>query len=54
MTVRPERAQGLGRGLAALIPQRPSSQPGVTEIGCDRESRYCTAMVEVLPGLMAV
>ena len=27
-----ERAQGLGRGLAALIPQRPSSQPGVTEI----------------------
>ena len=29
-------------------------QPGVTEIGCDRESRYCTAMVEVLPGLMAV
>lgn len=29
-------------------------QPGVPEIGCDRESRYCTAMVEVLPGLMAV
>jgi len=32
MTVRPERAQGLGRGLAALIPQRPTSQPGITEI----------------------
>ena len=32
MTVRPERAQGLGRGLAALIPQRPSSQQGVTDI----------------------
>jgi hypothetical protein len=29
-------------------------QPGVTEIGCDRESRFCTAMVEVLPGLLAV
>jgi ParB family transcriptional regulator, chromosome partitioning protein len=26
MTVRPERAQGLGRGLAALIPQRPAQQ----------------------------
>jgi len=36
MTVRPERAQGLGRGLAALIPQRPSSQPGVTEIPISR------------------
>ena len=32
MTVRPERAQGLGRGLAALIPQRPPSQPGTIEI----------------------
>ena len=32
MTVRPERAQGLGRGLAALIPQRPPSQPGTVEI----------------------
>ena len=32
MTVRPERAQGLGRGLAALIPQRPSSQSGAIEI----------------------
>jgi hypothetical protein len=29
-------------------------QPGVTEIGCDRHSRFCTAMVEVLPGLLAV
>jgi ParB family chromosome partitioning protein len=32
MTVRPERSQGLGRGLAALIPQRPTSQPGTLEI----------------------
>ena len=32
MTVRPERAQGLGRGLAALIPQRPTTQPGVSDI----------------------
>ena len=32
MTVRPERSQGLGRGLAALIPQRPASQPGTLEI----------------------
>jgi ParB family transcriptional regulator, chromosome partitioning protein len=31
MTVRPERAQGLGRGLAALIPQRPAQQ-GVSDI----------------------
>ena len=28
MTVRPERTQGLGRGLAALIPQRAPGQPG--------------------------
>ncbi|MBX9825469.1 MAG: hypothetical protein K2Y27_10800 [Xanthobacteraceae bacterium] len=27
---------------------------GVTEIGCDRQSIYCTAVVEVLPGLLAV
>jgi ParB family chromosome partitioning protein len=27
MTVRPERAQGLGRGLSALIPQRSAGQP---------------------------
>jgi ParB family chromosome partitioning protein len=32
MTVRPERTQGLGRGLAALIPQRPGSQAGTMEI----------------------
>ncbi len=29
-------------------------EPGVTEIGCDKESIYCTAAVEVLPGLLAV
>ena len=29
-------------------------QRAVTEIGCDRESQFCTAMVEVLPGLLAV
>jgi hypothetical protein len=29
-------------------------QRGVTEIGCDREPPYCTAMVEVLPGLVAI
>lgn len=29
-------------------------QPGVTEIDCDRQSPFCTAMVEVLPGLLAV
>jgi hypothetical protein len=29
-------------------------RPGVTELGCDRDSRFCTAMVEVLPGLLAV
>lgn len=27
---------------------------GVTEIGCDRESRFCTALVEAQPGLLAV
>ena len=32
MTVRPERAPGLGRGLAALIPQRPDARPGTVEI----------------------
>ncbi len=36
MTVRPERAHGLGRGLATLIPQRPAGQPGPTEIALDR------------------
>jgi hypothetical protein len=29
-------------------------QPGATEVGCDRESQFCTAMVEVLPDLLAV
>ena len=32
MTVRPERQQGLGRGLAALIPQRSGSGSGQLEI----------------------
>jgi ParB family chromosome partitioning protein len=32
MTVRPERAQGLGRGLAALIPQRPDVRSGPIDI----------------------
>ncbi len=36
MTVRPERAPGLGRGLSALIPQRPAGQQGVTEIPLGR------------------
>lgn len=31
-----------------------SVELGVTEIGCDRQSPYCTAVVEVLPGLLAV
>ena len=36
MTVRPERATGLGRGLGALIPQRTAGQPGPTEVPVDR------------------
>ena len=32
MTVRPERAQGLGRGLSALIPARPDVRPGPIDI----------------------
>ena len=32
MTVRPERAQGLGRGLAALIPQRSETRATATDI----------------------
>jgi ParB family chromosome partitioning protein len=32
MTVRPERAQSLGRGLSALIPQRSDVRSGPTEI----------------------
>ncbi len=41
MTVRADRRQsGLGRGLAALIPQRPAaSQPGPLEIPVDRIKR---------------
>jgi hypothetical protein len=29
-------------------------RPDVTEIGCDKQSQFCTAMVEVSPGLLAV
>ena len=36
MTVRPERTPGLGRGLAALIPQRPSTQPGTVDLAISR------------------
>jgi ParB family transcriptional regulator, chromosome partitioning protein len=36
MTVRPERSQGLGRGLAALIPQRGPGQPPTIEIPTSR------------------
>jgi ParB family chromosome partitioning protein len=36
MTVRPERSQGLGRGLAALIPQRAPGSPGPADIAVDR------------------
>jgi ParB family transcriptional regulator, chromosome partitioning protein len=36
MTVRPERSQGLGRGLAALIPQRTGGLPGPVEVAVDR------------------
>lgn len=32
MTVRPERTQGLGRGLAALIPQRATGQPAPVDV----------------------
>ena len=35
MTVKPERQSGLGRGLAALIPQR-GSEPGPTEVPLSR------------------
>jgi len=35
-TVRSERAAGLGRGLAALIPQRPGSGPGPLDVRIDR------------------
>lgn len=36
MTVRPERPQGLGRGLAALIPQRAAGAPGPIDVPVDR------------------
>ncbi len=36
MTVRPERTQGLGRGLASLIPQRPPGHAGILEIAIAR------------------
>ena len=36
MTSRPERAQGLGRGLASLIPQRTVGQPTTIEIPITR------------------
>ncbi len=36
MTVRPDRPQGLGRGLAALIPQRANGAPGPIEVAVDR------------------
>jgi len=36
MTIRPERSQGLGRGLASLIPQRHPGQPGTLEIPIGR------------------
>jgi ParB family chromosome partitioning protein len=36
MTVRPERSQGLGRGLASLIPQRNAGQPTTIEIPVGR------------------
>ena len=35
MTVKPERQSGLGRGLAALIPQR-NAEPGPTEVPISR------------------
>ena len=35
-TVRPERSSGLGRGLAALIPQRAPSTSGLLEVPIDR------------------
>ncbi|CAN5522538.1 stage 0 sporulation protein Spo0J [soil metagenome] len=36
MTVRPDRPQGLGRGLSALIPQRAASHQGPVDIAIDR------------------
>lgn len=39
MTPRPERHTGLGRGLAALIPQRPTAQAAPSEIAIERIRR---------------
>jgi len=36
MTARPERPQGLGRGLASLIPQRSPGQPTTIDIAVSR------------------
>ena len=36
MTVRPVRSQGLGRGLASLIPQRSPGQPGTVDVAIAR------------------
>jgi ParB family chromosome partitioning protein len=36
MTVRPERAHGLGRGLSTLIPQRSAGHAGPADIAIDR------------------
>ena len=36
MTARPERTQGLGRGLASLIPQRSPGQPTTIDIAVSR------------------
>ena len=60
MTVRPERSPSLGRGLAALIPQRAAGQPGPTEIALDRirpnpaqpRVRFDPAELETLTGLI--
>jgi hypothetical protein len=29
-------------------------RPGITEVGCDKASKFCTAVVETSPGLLAV
>lgn len=34
--------------------QRMSLRPGIAEIGCDKDSKFCTAAVATLPGLLAV
>jgi ParB family transcriptional regulator, chromosome partitioning protein len=36
MTIRPDRSQGLGRGLAALIPQRAAGQPAPVDVPLHR------------------